>query len=169
MKSIRFFCRLWLICTCLFFISQAQGQSKKYDIALSDLPQEVKTVLETYIHILKNSADLESCAKEFVKIAGGGLVDERGKTLRETVMPYSLKKDFTNIKFYASPLQISRVNCNPMPVTSGFGESAIQGKIYKIWLDKAPGEVGYPAPISIMVPEGHPEINTPKVVGIGSL
>jgi hypothetical protein len=63
---------------------------------------------------------------------------------------------------------ITRVNASASN-GQGFGASAIKGKVYKIWIAKKEGAAGMPAPISIMVPEGHATIKTPKVVVIGSL
>ncbi len=146
----------------------AMAQSRKNDISVSQLPKAVRQVLDQYIDILSTSKDLDECAQRFVNIAGGALVNEDGRTLRNSVMPYSLKKDFGGVKFYQQPLAISRVNASPSNGT-GFGPSAIRGMVYKIWIDKKPGQAGMPAPISIMVPEGHAEIKSPKVVNIGSL
>ncbi|NJL14503.1 MAG: hypothetical protein HC913_16850 [Microscillaceae bacterium] len=155
-----------------FLLSVSPGllaQSRTNDIPVEQLPAGVKQVLEQYINILRSSQNLDECAARFVEVAGGSLVNEDGQTLRSSVKPYSLKKDFESIKFYAQPLKISRVNANPIASSSGFGPSAIRGKVYKIWLDKAAGQAGIAAPISIMIPEGHESIKTPKVVSIGSL
>lgn len=127
----------------------------------------MKQVLESYIQILQGSGSLNECAERFAAIAGGSLVNEDGQTLRNSAQPYSLKKDYENIKFYAQPIRITRVNVRPS--NSGFGPSAISGQVYKIWIDKAKGQAGMPAPISIMVPENHPSIRDPKVISIGSL
>lgn len=158
-----------LISFSLLFIGlgQLNAQSKRDDIPVSQLPEDVKAVLVQYIEIL-NSSDLDSCARKFAAIAGGGLVNEDGLTLRSSVKPYSLKKDFNNVKFYAQPIKITRVNAK-VSNGSGYGASAIKGKVYKIWIAKKSGVDGLPAPISIMIPEGHPSIKTPKVIGIGSL
>lgn len=158
-----------LIIILLFSLTTLKAQSRKYDLPIEDLPEGVENVLKEYLSILKDSEDLDVCAKAFVKIAGGGLVNEKGLTLRRDVKPFSLKKDYNNIKFYASPFQISRINSNPNPITSGFGESAIRGRVFKIWIKKAAGQAGYPAPISILDPEGHPTIQSPKIIRIGSL
>lgn len=147
--------------------SPAAAQSRRYDIDPDDMPPSVRKVLERYVEILRTSGDLDTCAERFIAIAGGGLVNEDGKSLRSTVKPYSLKKDFQNIKFYAHPIVISRV-AKLRPSTSGFGPSAIRGDQYKIWIDKKKGEAGRPAPVTIMVPQKHKTIRTPKVVRIGS-
>ncbi len=144
------------------------AQSKRNDINPSDTPKEVFDVLGKYIGILDQAKDLDQCADMFVTIAGGSLVNEDGQTLRGTVKPYSLKKDFQNVKFYADPVEVTRVN-KQVNRSSGFGPSAIRGTMYKIWIKKKAGAAGMPAPITIMVPEGHPSIKEPKVVGIGSL
>lgn len=151
----------------ILFVFSLQAQSKRNDIPVSKLPSSVKQVLIKYVKILQSSQSLEDCAQNFVEVAGGSLVNEDGKSLRSSVKPYSLKKDFSNIKFYANPIKITRVNVSQR--SSGFGESAIRGKVYKIWIDKKSGQSGMPAPISILVPEGHASIKIPKVIGIGSL
>jgi hypothetical protein len=152
----------------LFFSLSSYAQSKTNDISISQLPPEVKAVLDEYIKILNTSQSLDECATRFTAIAGGGLVNEDGLSLRSSIQPYSLKKDYENLKFYKVPVLITRVNMSPSN-GSGYGPSAIKGQVYKIWISKKDGGAGLPAPISIMVPEGHPTINTPKVVGIGSL
>lgn len=154
----------------IFLLSfyQIQAQSTRNDIPVSDLPSEVETVLVEYVDILKTSADIDECAERFVSIAGGSLVNEDGKTLRSSVQPYSLTKDFNDVQHYADPIVITRVNLTQSN-GSGYGASAIAGKKYKIWIDKKDKSLGVPAPISIIVPEGHDFITEPKVVGIGSL
>ncbi len=152
----------------IIWTGNAYTQSKTNDIPVKKLPSEVKVVLEQYIRTLTQSGSLDKCAENFVRIAGGTLVEDDGLRLRNTIKPFSLKKDFNNIKFYASPIQITRVNASPTQGT-GYGESAVRGMVYKIWIGKKAGIAGMPAPISIIVPENHPSISSPKVVGIGSL
>jgi hypothetical protein len=151
----------------LMAFSAANAQNKKDDIPVEQLPAEVKTVLLEYVTILTTSKTLDECAKNFIKVAGGGLVNEDGNSLRGNVQGFSLKKDFENIKFYANPVKITRVNVSQSS-GAGFGPSAIKGKIYKIWIAKADGGGGLPAPVSIMIPDGHATIKTPKVMNIGS-
>lgn len=143
------------------------AQSKRDDIPVSKLPKEVKAVLDKYVAAL-NAPTLDSCAVLFLSIAGGGLVNEDGTALGRDLLDFSLKKDFNNVKFYTQPAKITRVNVRKSS-GDGYGASAIAGKIYKVWLAKKPGVAGMPAPVSIMVPEGHETIKTPKVIGIGSL
>lgn len=161
---------LFVLTTC-FFPLLSSGQSRATDISVGDLPGEVKQVLEQYIAGLRSARSLDQAAENFAKVAGGSLVNEDPEniTLRNSVKPYSLKKDFENVKFYAEPIQITRVNCPPNLTQSGFGASAIKGKVFKIWIAKADGQAGLPAPVSILVPEGHSTIKTPKVINIGSL
>ena len=120
------------------------------------------------MNILRSSEDIDQCAEKFLEVAGGGLVNEDASALRQDVPQFSLKKDFNDVKFYADPIKITRVNVS-ISNGDGYGESAIAGKKYKIWIDKADKKNGMPAPISILVPQGHESIKTPKVVGIGSL
>lgn len=163
--------QLLILSTFIFaFTFQTQAQSKRNDIRITALPTEVKAILIQYINILKNASSLEDCASKFTKVAGGGLINENPDyiTLRSSVKPYSLKKDYNNIKFYANPLIITRVNLTPSR-SSGYGMSAVKGKMYKIWIKKKDGVNGMPAPISIIVPENHDVFKRPQVIGIGSL
>jgi hypothetical protein len=144
------------------------AQSKANDIHPSKLPKEVQEVLVQYVSILRNSANIDECAEKFLEVAGGSLVDENATALRQDVPRFSLNKDFSNAKFYANPIKITRVNLT-VSNGEGYGWSAIKGKKYKIWIEKANKGNGMPAPISIIVPEGHENIKTPKVVNIGSL
>ncbi len=150
----------------LVFSVMGFSQSRANDIPVKDLPKEVKTVLDQYVQIL-NSENLDVCAKKFMEVAGGALVNPAGTELRSGKKEYSLKKDFENIKFYSQPVVISRVN-KTYSNGQGYGASAIKGYVYKIWIDKTNPDFGRPAPISILVPENHTTIKTPKVVNIGS-
>ncbi|HMU81763.1 MAG TPA: hypothetical protein PKE49_18020 [Leptospiraceae bacterium] len=148
-------------------IAPLMAQTKANDIPVEKLPADVKQVLEQYVNILRTSKSLDECATRFTSIAGGSLVTDEKGTLRDTVKPFSLKKDFNDIKQYADPIVITRVNATPSN-GQGYGSSAIKGMVYKIWIAKKDASIGMPAPVSILVPEGHPTITTPKVVGIGS-
>lgn len=145
------------------------SQGRTHDIKTSELPKEVKKVLEDYVNALRSAETLDDAEANVLKVMGGSLVNEDGETLRNSVKPYSLKKDWQNVKFYQDPIKITRVNSNPTSSSSGYGESAIRGRKYKIWIGKKAGVAGLPAPISIIVPIDHATIKTPKVVGIGSL
>lgn len=139
---------------------------QKKEIVESKLPIEVENVLKEYIKILKTSKDLDECAKSFLSIAGGTLVNPDGTALRTSVKPFSLKKDFENIKFYKVPVQIARVVKTRIQ-QCGYGKSAISGDWYKIYIAKKDGS--QPAPIHIVVPENNPNITHPKIISIGSL
>ncbi len=147
--------------------SSCLAQSKRNDIPVKDLPKSISTTLEDYIRVLRTATDLDDCAKRFTALAGGSLVNEDGNTLRGSVKPYSLKKDFNNVKFYADPIKITRVNVQANR-TTGYGPSALKGNIYKVWIAKVDGQAGMPAPISIILPVGT-TTKTAKIVGIGSL
>jgi hypothetical protein len=140
--------------------------AQQKDIPVSELPKEVKEVLVQYIDILKSAESLDQCADNFVQVAGGGLVNEDGKSLRSSVKPYSLKKDFQNVKFYKDPVEIARVAKSQTKQT-GYGASALAGDVYKIYIKKK--DDSQPAPIHIVYPKNHSFIKTPKVTNIGSL
>ena len=158
MKKTVLFISIFLVS---FFVNAQQK-----DILVSELPKEVKVVLDEYIKILTTSKDLDECSTRFLSVAGGGLVSPAGTALRRSVKPYSLKKDFNDIKFYKVPVEIARV-AKTRTNMCGYGASAIAGDWYKIYIVKKDGS--QPAPIQIVVPEGHQTIKSPKVMSIGSL
>jgi hypothetical protein len=149
------------------FLSVAVNAQTPDDIPVEQLPPEVKALLDKYLAALRGAKTLEDAAKALAPLAGGGLVNEDGKTLRDSVAPFSLKKDWSNVKFYADPVQITRV-VKRKSGTEGFGPSAIGGTRYTMYIAKKEGVSGMPAPISITVPEGHATIKEPRVTGIGS-
>jgi hypothetical protein len=152
----------------LFFLSIFSTgilSAQQSDIPVSQLPAEVKAVLDEYVNILSTSENLDICAERFLTIAGGGLVSPEGNSLRSSVKPYSLKKDFENIKFYKVPAEIVRV-AKTRTGQAGYGPSALAGDWYKIYIAKKNGT--QPAPVHIVMPENHPTIKSPKVIQGGS-
>lgn len=132
------------------------------------IPEPVAAVLAAYLHVLRTSQTLEECAARVTPLSGGGLVSEDGRQLRQDVPRFSLKKDYESVRFYADPARITRVDVRKGQ-SDGYGASALRGTHYKIWVAKAPGQPGMPAPISILAPGPHPFVTGPRIVGIGSL
>ena len=156
--------KLSLIIIAIFTFGFVNAQQR--DIPVSELPKEVKQVVDEYVKILSTSKTLDEAAERFFPIAGGGLVNPAGTKLRGSVKPYSLKKDFQNIKSVKIPIVIARVAVRHTG-QAGFGKSALAGDWYKIYLEKVPGG-GRPAPVHVVYPKGHPTIKTPKVTQGGS-
>lgn len=136
-------------------------------VASARVPSDVRETLERYVAVLRSAENLQDCTASFTPLAGALLVNEDG-SLRTTVPQFSLKKDFQNVKFYADPVRITRVDVHENR-SSGFGATALCGTEYKIWIDRVDRRTGMPAPITILAPEGHPTIHEPRVTGIGSL
>lgn len=72
MNTIKFM----FVALCFIAWHNTQAQSKLNGIPVSQLPSEVKSVLEEYVKILSSSKDLDECAQKFTSIAGGGLINE---------------------------------------------------------------------------------------------
>jgi hypothetical protein len=142
------------------------AQTKEDDIPVNQLPETVKAVLDNYIDAL-NSLTLDDCAKNFLAIAGGSLVNDDASALAQTIKDMSLKKDFNDIKFYKQPVEITRVN-KTYSNGLGYGVAATKGYVYKIWIQKKDPSQGMPAPVSILLPDEGQYVKTPKVIGIGS-
>jgi hypothetical protein len=149
------------------FPAAAGGVATVNNRLAASLPVPVRQTLERYVGILSSAESLDDCAETFTTIAGAGLVNEDG-SLRSTIQPFSLKKDYNNVKWYAVPLKITRVDVRRNR-SAGYGDTALTGTQFKIWIDKADKRTGMPAPVTILAPEGHPKIADPRVIGIGSL
>ncbi len=138
--------------------------AKQTDIPKEQVPGDVIEVLNKYLKILSTSATLEDCAVKVAKISAGHMLSRSG-SISQDVLPYSLKKDYENVKFYKVPAVITRVVMVPDDY-DGYGPTLFQGTRYKIWIAKKDGVAGLPAPIPIIKPKN----GAPKIVTtIGSL
>jgi hypothetical protein len=138
--------------------------AKQTDISKEQVPRDVIEVLNNYLKILSTSPSLEACAVEVAKISGGHMLSNSG-LISGDVLPYSLKKDYENVKFYKVPAVITRVVLIEDDY-DGYGPTLIQGTRYKIWIAKKDGVAGLPAPIPVL----KPKTGAPKIVTtIGSL
>ncbi len=125
--------------------------AKQTDIPKEQVPQDVIEVLNEYLKILSTSPSLEACAVEVAKISGGHMLSQSG-AISQDVLPYSLKKDYQNVKFYKVPAVITRVVLVENDY-DGYGATLIQGTRYKIWIAKKDGVAGLPAPIPVLKPK----------------
>lgn len=135
---------------------------KADDIPVEKLPPAVKSVLDSYAQLLKESASVDEAAAAFARIAGGSLVNENGSVSSNT-RQFGLRKDFNNFKHYAWPIRITRVN-KTVSRGEGYGSKKIAGDRYTIWIAKDDAAKGMPAPVTIIAPPD----GDPKVVNVGS-
>ncbi len=153
----------------IFCIGTLNIYAQRQEIQPNEIPPAVKEVLIEYLKILNNSANLDECATNIVKVCAGHLLTSDLKSIAGDVKPYSLKKDFENAKFYKFPPVITRIQLNKGDY-DGFQSNLIEGDSYKIWIAKKEGVAGMPAPIKILVPKSGQQFSTPKVISvIGSL
>lgn len=142
----------------------AWGQT--VELKEKDLPKEVHQLLDRYLSTLAESTDLDDCATRIAPLLGGSLLSAEG-VVSNTVKPYSLKKDFNNVKFYQLPAKITRVQLRKN-ARDGYDALKLEGVVYKIWVAKKEGVNGMPAPVPILVPTNDPQ--HPRVVAtIGNL
>lgn len=152
---------------CLIFAAAIFSQpvfswSKADDIPVESLPANVKAVVENYVRILRESKSVEEAATAITPIAGGSLVNENG-SLSNNTKQFGLKKDFNNIKHYANPIKITRVN-KTISRGDGYGAAKIAGDRYTVWIAKDDPAKGMPAPVTLIVPAS----GEPKIVNVGS-
>jgi len=154
--------RGYLTLPILFAATLVFAQSKADDIAVGELPADVKAVVDGYAHLLKESQSIDDAAAAFKPLAGGSLVNENGSVTSNTLQ-FGFKKDFNNFKHYQYPVVITRVN-KTISRGEGYGPQKIAGPRYKIWIAKDDPAKGMPAPVSIIAPPGA----APRIVNVGS-
>ncbi len=134
------------------------------ELKANEIPQDVKDVLNEYLKILSEAKTLDEAGVNIVQVCAGHLVNTSG-IISNDVKPFSLKKDWNNVKFYKLPAVITRCLFTASSY-DGFQETLFEGDRYKIWIAKKDGTAGMPAPIPII----KPKTGKPKVVStIGSL
>lgn len=146
----------------LIFSQQIFSWSKADDLPVESLPANVKAVVENYVRILRESKSVEEAATSVAPLAGGSLVNENG-SLSNNTKQFGLKKDFNNIKHYANPIKITRVN-KTVSKGEGYGAAKIAGDRYTVWIAKDDPAKGLPAPVTLIVPAS----GEPKIVNVGS-
>ena len=154
--------RGYLTLTILFASTLVFAQSKADDIAVGELPADVKAVVDAYAQLLKESKSIEEAAAAFKPLAGGSLVSDNG-SLTSSTLQFGFKKDFNNFKHYQYPVVITRVN-KTISRGEGYGPQKIAGPRYKVWIAKDDPAKGMPAPVSIIAPPGA----APRIVNVGS-
>ena len=152
---------------CLLFVAATFSQpvfswSKADDIPVENLPANAKALVENYVRILRESKSVEEAATAITPVAGGSLVNENG-SLSNNTKQFGLKKDFNNIKHYANPIKITRVN-KTVSKGDGYGAAKIAGDRYTVWIAKDDPAKGLPAPVTLIVPAS----GEPKIVNVGS-
>jgi len=152
----------YLFVVAITFSQAIFSWSKADDIPVESLPAKVKAVVENYARILRESKSVEEAATAIAPIAGGSLVSENG-SLSNNTKQFGLKKDFNNIKHYANPIKITRVN-KTISKGDGYGAAKIAGDRYTVWIAKDDPAKGMPAPVTLILPAS----GEPKLVNVGS-
>ena len=152
----------YLFVVAITFSQAIFSWSKADDIPVESLPAKVKAVVENYARILRESKSVEEAATAIAPIAGGSLVNENG-SLSNNTKQFGLKKDFNNIKHYANPIKITRVN-KTISKGDGYGAAKIAGDRYTVWIATDDPAKGMPAPVTLILPAS----GEPKLVNVGS-
>ncbi len=127
-------------------------------------PMEIRDLLNGVMNALL-IADEDQSATAVLAYVHKSLKDRTGTALTADVRQFSFKKAHQNARFYALPVQVTRVRENN-GTSIGFGETAEMGRTEDHFLAKKEGEVGLPAPMTVFIPtSGGP----PKIAYLGSL
>lgn len=93
------------------------------------------------------------------------LLASGGNDVTNDLRNFSFKKAWSNAKFYAQPVKITRIR-KTGTTAIGFRETAEKGKVMDYFVAKADGVNGMPAPVKVFFPDGGGE---PKISYVGSL
>lgn len=145
--------------TILLDSAPAFAQEAKADPRAEELLNKFMSALT------QNSGDMDAAAKAVKPYLHKSKLSKDGSDISPDLRRFSFKKAWEGAKFYAAPVQITRVL--PTTVSAiGFKETAEAGTVIKYFIAKKQGVNGMPAPVHVFFPAGGGE---PKLSDIGSI
>ena len=109
--------------------------------------------------------NMDAAVKAALPYLHKSLLAPDGADVTNDLRNFSFKKAWSNAKFYAQPVKITRIRRTGVSAI-GFRETAEKGKVTDYFVGKKDGVNGMPAPVKIFFPEGGGE---PKISYVGSL
>lgn len=123
-----------------------------------------QTLLNDFITALLID-DEDASAQATLKYVHKSLMNDAASDLTADLRRFSFKKAHSGAKFYAVPVQITRVR--PTATSAiGFGKTAQAGKVVDYFIAKKPGINGMPAPVKVFFPS---DGSAPKISYMGSI
>lgn len=136
------------------------------DIKLSQFDKRGIELIDSFMRVLNDHPDDEMvAAKAAMPYIHRSEYNNQGTQLMQDRLNFSFKKAWQNAKFYAWPVQVTRIQQQNL-TQIGFGETAEAGKGFKVWIAKKEGVAGMPAPLNIFFPS---DGSAPKLNYYGSL
>lgn len=128
-------------------------------------PRAVKLLDDFMTALQTNQGDMDAAITAAKPFLHRSLLKKDGTDISADLRRFSFKKAWENAKFYASPVNITRVR--PTGITAiGFKETAEAGKVVDYFIAKKDGVNGMPAPVKIFFPASGA---APRISYIGSI
>lgn len=137
-------------------------------VAQMDEPVDARAekLLNDFLAALNAHPDnMDAAVKAALPYLHKSLLAPGGGDVTGDLRNFSFKKAWSNAKFYAQPVKITRIRRTGLSAI-GFRETAEKGKVSDYFVGKKEGVNGMPAPVKIFFPEGGGE---PKISYVGSL
>lgn len=115
--------------------------------------------------LTQNPDNMDAAVKAALPHLHKSLLAPGGGDVTSDLRNFSFKKAWSNAKFYAQPVKITRIRRTGTSAI-GFRETAEKGRVTDYFVGKREGVNGMPAPVKIFFPEGGGE---PKISYVGSL
>lgn len=115
--------------------------------------------------LTQNPDNMDAAVKAALPFLHKSLLAPGGGDVTSDLRNFSFKKAWSNAKFYAQPVKITRIRRTGTSAI-GFGVTAEKGRVTDYFVGKREGVNGMPAPVKIFFPEGGGE---PKISYVGSL
>ena len=128
-------------------------------------PRAEKVLNDFLGALTANEANFDAAVKAALPYLHKSLLGPGGGDVTADLRRFSFKKAWSNAKFYAQPVKITRVRKTGTSAI-GFQETAEKGKVVDYFVAKKDGVAGMPAPVKVFFPEGGGE---PKISYVGSL
>jgi len=131
---------------------------------LDMLNPKAEKLLNDFVKAL-SIGDSDESAKTCIPLVHKSLLNQSGDDLTADLRRFSFKKAHENVKFYQSPVKITRIR-KQTTTAIGFGDTAQKGTVYDYFIAKRSGVPGMPAPVQVFFPiDG----SAPKICYMGSL
>ena len=129
-------------------------------------PRAVALLNDFLAALQRNGGDMDAAGRAAAPYLHKSLLRPGNPSdLNDDLKSFSFKKAWQNARFYANPVNITRVRRNQVTAI-GAGDTGEAGYVVDYFVGKLNPQAGMPAPVSVFFPNGG---GAPKISYVGSL
>ena len=133
----------------------------------TQVDQRAVALLNDFLAALqRNSSDIDAAARAASPYLHKSLLRPGNPSdVNDDLKNFSFKKAWQNARFYANPVNITRVRRNQVTAI-GYGDTGEAGYVVDYFVGKLNPQAAMPAPVSVFFPNGG---GAPRISYVGSL